>query len=313
MAKILITGGLGNIGLSLAKKLQSLGFETILYDNRDENSFTEDILGGGDIIQGDVCNFNALRESMDGIDGIVHLAAVSRVIWGYENPKQCVDVNIGGTINVLEAARLSERKPWVIFGSSREVYGEPDELPVTEDSPKKIVNVYGVTKITGEYLLNKYHSNYNVNGLILRFSNIYGSPFDQLDRVIPKFIINASKGVDLILQGGEQVFDFTYITDAVNAIVNAIEKLMRTNPYYNVFHVTTGKPTTLKKLAQYILKQTSSNSKICYSKARSYDVQKFYADPSRIFNDLGFTCKIGITEGINLTIKAFKKSKIIKE
>lgn len=307
MSKILISGGLGNIGSNLARALLRKGHEILIFDYQEDFSTIKDIRDDIKVITGDIRDFEKVRRAIISVNGLVHLSAVSRVVWGYENPKECVDINIGGTVNVLEAARLSVRKPWIIFGSSREVYGEPEELPVDEFSPKKVKNIYGVTKLAGESLLEQYHRNYLLNGIILRFSNVYGSIYDQLDRVIPKFIIRAQKNQDLVLQGGKQVFDFTYIDDTIDAIVKSIEKLSTEETYFNDFNVVTGVKTPLKNLANLILELIGTcNSKLTYTKSRMYDVEKFYGNPSKAAEELGFKAQIHIREGLIKTIQSLK-------
>ena len=249
-----------------------------------------------------ICHF-IFRQTLS-VDGIVHLAAVSRVVWGYENPRECVDINIDGTANILEATRMSVKKPWVIFGSSREVYGEAKTLPVTEDFPKIVQNIYGATKIAGEMLCEQYHKDYGLNIGILRFSNVYGSKYDQLDRVIPKFILRASKNLDLIIQGGNQLFDFTHINDTVNGIKLMIEKISTNSSYFDRFHILTGKATSLQDLAKYIIDAAGSNSNIRYTDARPYDVLKFYGNYSKAKKLLGYEPKIDIKKGVKMTVEA---------
>lgn len=312
MEKIVITGGLGNIGIPTAKALANKGHQIIIYDNREDRERLFKNSENIKVINGDILDFDHLKRIIIGATGIIHLAALSRVVWGYENPHQCVSVNIMGMTNVLEAARISVRKPWIIFGSSREVYGEPDELPVNEDFPKKIANVYGVTKLTGEFLLEKYCENYGLNALALRFSNVYGSEFDQMDRVIPKFIIRASKGYPLVIQGGKQVFDFTHIEDTVAGILKAVDflidkTLLDTISYYNDFHILSGEATKLIDLVEIIKSMFSNEVEVIYKPPRSYDVEKFYGDPSKARDILHYSAKNSIEEGIKKFFNALKK------
>ncbi len=305
MEKIFITGGLGNIGIDLAKKLSELGHQIIIFDNREDRTHIHNDDPNIQIILGDVLNLDHIKRSILGVTGIIHLAALSRVIWGYENPHKCVEVNVMGVINVLEAARTSVRKPWVIFGSSREVYGEPDSFPVNENAPKKIANVYGVTKLMGENLLEKYCENYGLSGITLRFSNVYGSIYDQLDRVTPKFIIRASKGLPIYLQGGDQIFDFTHIEDTVNGILKSIKLLSNKSlneeiNYYDDFHILTGQKTSLKDLVRIIQNNFVNPISTKISPPRSYDVETFYGDISKTKHLLKFQANIDIETGIKL-------------
>ncbi|MBD3208589.1 MAG: NAD-dependent epimerase/dehydratase family protein [Candidatus Nealsonbacteria bacterium] len=289
--KILITGSSGFIGLNLIKFLKQKGIETVSYDIR-ENPLD------------DVRDFQRLRNKMESVDGVVHLAAVSRVKIAYQNPLQCIDVNVGGTTNVLEAAREMGNRPWVIFGSSREVFGEPKDLPVTEESPRSLINVYGVAKIAGEDLCKMFSKNYNLKTRVLRFSNSYTDKNDQLDRVVPKFILQASRNEDLVINGTgeEMVFDFTYIDDTINGIWGCIQDTQKRDVNFDDFILSNGQPNSLKRLAEIAIKETNSKSEIKYAESRSYDVERFYADPKKAKEILGFSPSTSLEEGIKLSI-----------
>ena len=295
--KILLTGSSGFIGTALKQLLEEQNIEVVPFDIKDNPL-------------DDVRDFSALQSKVMGIDGIVHLAAVSRVKIAHENPLECIKTNVGGIINVLESARtlLSEEKhPWVIFGSSREVYGEPVNLPVVETSFRKAINVYGVSKLTGEELCNVYAENYGLKTRVLRFSNVYTGTHDHLDRVIPKFILAAFNKEDLVINGsGEEIFDFTYITDTIHGIWVCIQEIERNSDLFDDFNISTGVPISLKKLAEVIIEKTGSSSRVKYTKSRSYDVNKFYADPGKARKMLGFSPKITLEIGIDLAIEDLK-------
>ncbi|MEE9507435.1 MAG: GDP-mannose 4,6-dehydratase [Thermoplasmata archaeon] len=304
--RVVITGGEGFIGSNLAMSLLGKGLEPVVYDCQPNARTTRDLSAKIDVIHGDVRDFENLRKAVQSACGIVHLAAVSRVIWGYEDPKRCTDVNVGGTANVLEAARLAENKPWVIYGSSREVYGEPTKLPVSEDDPVRPINIYGLSKATGETLCQLYNRRFGLNTGILRFSNVYGNALDQLDRVIPKFILNALNGRDLVIQGGGQCFDFTHIDDVVVGIEAMIRRLHDgsepSSATCECYHLVTGQSTSLQQLVDMIGSRMEGALEVRYEPARSYDVERFRGDPTKASEELGFEASIGIEEGIGMTI-----------
>ncbi len=295
--KILITGSSGFIGSALKRLLDEKGIEIVTFDIK-ENPLD------------DVRDFSALQTKIMSVDGIIHLAAVSRVKIAHENPLECINTNIGGIINVLESARelISENgHPWVIFGSSREVYGEPMNLPVVETSNRKAINVYGVSKLSGEELCKAYSDNYGLKTRVLRFSNVYTGANDHLDRVIPKFILHALNKEDLVIHGsGEELFDFTYITDTIQGIWGCIQEIERNSYLFDDFNLSTGVPVSLRELAEIIIKNTNSLSRVKYTRSRSYDVNKFYADPGKARKILGFSPKIAIKKGIDLAVKELK-------
>jgi len=296
--KILLTGSSGFIGSALKRLLEENGIEVVPFDIK--NSPLEDIR-----------DFSAIQSKVLGINGIIHLAAVSRVKIAHENPLECVNTNIGGMINVLESARLirtDNNYPWVIFGSSREVYGESAILPVNESSSRKAINVYGASKLSGEELCKVYSENYGLKVRVLRFSNVYTGKNDHLDRVIPKFILQAINDEDLIINGtGEEIFDFTYIDDTIQGILGCVQEIERNNHLFDDFNISTGIPISLKQLADTIIKKTQSKSIVEFTKPRSYDVNKFYADPSKAIKILEFLPKVTLDEGIDLSIAELKK------
>ncbi|MFX1269646.1 MAG: GDP-mannose 4,6-dehydratase [Promethearchaeota archaeon] len=296
--KILITGSAGFIGSALIELLEKVGIETVSYDIKDNP-------------KDDVKDFNRVQSKINNIEGVIHLAAVSRVKVAQENPLECIQTNIGGTISILDAARqevVNCKHPWIIFGSSREVYGEPKILPVTEDSPRNPINIYGISKVTGEDLCKMYTEHYRLKTRVLRFSNVYTGLKDQLDRVIPKFILQALKDEDLVINGtGKELFDFTYINDTVKGIYACFQEVLKSDIPFQHYNISSGIPVTLRKLAEIIIQKTESNSHIKFTKSRSYDVNKFYADPTKAKNNLEFLPKITIDEGIELAIKELKK------
>lgn len=296
--KILITGSSGFIGSALKSFLEKQGIEVVPYDLKDA-------------VPHDTRDFDSLKKKMEGVDGVIHLAAVSRVILAFENPLECVKTNVGGTINALEAARLLGRS-WVIFGSSREVFGESKPLPVTEKTPCRPINIYGIAKIAGEELCRIFSKDYGLKTRVLRFSNVYTGKNDQLDRVIPKFILRAAKNEDLVINGtGQEIFDFTYIEDTIQGIWGSIQEIQKSRQLYDDFILATGRPASLRELAEIVIKTLHSQSKTKYSKGRSYDVNEFYADPVKAKQILGYNPSVGLEEGIGLAIAEFKKAKLI--
>jgi len=296
--KLLVTGSSGFIGSALKNYLEKKGIEIIPFDIKEDPNQ-------------DICNFGKLNQKVSEIDGIIHLAAVSRVKLAFEDPINCIHTNVGGTVNILESVKLKginkTQHPWVIFGSSREVYGEALSLPVTEINIKKPINIYGVSKLSGENLCRIYSTNYNVKTRILRFSNVYTGLNDHLDRVIPKFIFKAFNNEDLVINGsGEEIFDFTYISDVIHGIWSCIQEIERNQHLLDDFNLSSGIPISLKNLSEIIIKKTNSASHIKYVKSRSYDVNKFYADPQKANKILKFLPKVQLEEGIKLAISEFR-------
>jgi len=305
--KILITGGAGFIGSSLGLKLLERGEDIYFLDIKDKPNY----IPSERYLKIDVRDKEKIRELLKSknFDGVIHLAAVSRVIWGEENPEECVDINVNGTENLLSALAEVSPKTWVIFGSSREVYGEPEKLPVKESDEKKPINIYGHSKLKGENLTKKYSSEFGLNTIVLRFSNVYGNERDILDRVIPKFILSALNNKPLTIQGGKQVFDFTYIDFTVKGLLNTIDYIssFRQQGFWDDFHILTGMPTSIMDLAEMIIKYTNSDSEIVFEEERNFDVNRFYGDTEKIRSILNLDTPIYLEEGLQKTIKLYKE------
>ncbi len=314
MVKILITGGTGFIGSNLAQEMITRGYEVVLLDRKKNIMNIDQISNDIKFHQMDVCHQRGMAEiiTKEGVDGVIHLAAVSRVITGEQDPAECVRTNVSGTMSLLNTIKNSPKKPWVIFGSSREVYGEPEFLPVTEDHPKLPMNVYGRSKLRGEEMIRQFTQEQGLNGAILRFSNVYGNERDILDRVIPRFILAALRGKGIEIHGGNQIVDFTHISDTVKGITTVIEfledhKNNGNGHWCQDFHFLPGCPFTLQQVVNTISEHLDQEIPITITKPRSYDVERFHGDPGKAVKLLGFSASILPPEGIRMTINRYRE------
>ena len=294
--RILITGSEGLIGTALRRSLSV----------REDRIDGLDLLGAG-IERGDVRDPQSVRAAVASCDGIVHLAAVSRVVWGERDPEGCWATNVGGLRNVVQAALESERQPWLIFASSREVYGQPELLPAKEDAPLCPVNIYGRTKVAGEEIVRSAQVA-GLRGGIVRLSNVYGSTFDHADRVVPAFARAAVLGEVLHVEGACNLFDFTHIDDTVRGILAIIDLLNDGLPWVAPLHLLTGQPTSLGELAELAVHIAGGSARIEEAPVRSYDVGRFWGDPSRAHDILGWRPNIDLVDGLGWLIDAFKKN-----
>jgi len=268
-----------------------------------------DLVGSG-TERGDVRNAEDVRAAVDSCEGIIHLAAVSRVIWGERDPERCWETNVGGLQNVVQAAQRSLWRPWFIFASSREVYGQPNILPTDEDAPLRPVNHYGRTKVEGEEIVRRAQDHGLVGG-ILRLSNVYGSTRDHVDRVIPAFARAAAVGDDLLVEGMENTFDFTHLDDTVQGILALVDLLRGGATRPSPMHLLTGQPTTLGQLSELAVRIGGNNSKIVSAPPRSYDVGRFWGDPSRAHDVLGWRPQISLAEGLDRLIGDFREENTV--
>ncbi|MBY0501548.1 MAG: NAD(P)-dependent oxidoreductase [Alphaproteobacteria bacterium] len=294
--KILITGSEGLIGSALTKRLENQNIEVIGFDKK----FTE-----GHPFYGDILNQNLLQLAINECDGIIHLAAVSRVIWGEKNPDLCWKTNYEATVTLLEKSITSDKKPWILYASSREVYGNPSVLPATEKTPHSPINIYGESKAAAENAMLEARDS-GLNTAIVRFSNVYGSLNDHHDRVIPAFCKAAATGAPIRVDGSKNTFDFTHIDDVAEGTLKIINLLCAGEKNLPFFHLTTGKQTSLEQAANLANKAGKNQSEIREALPRQYDVPHFCGDSSQTQRILDWTPNIDIEEGIKRLTALFQ-------
>ena len=293
--QILVTGSAGLIGTALQRALRRAGYTVRELDCYFDPSSSQ---------YGDVNDPEAVAHAARDCAGIIHLAAVSRVIWGEQNPSACWRTNVEGTGNVLRAALEAEPSPWVIFVSSREVYGQADTLPVREDAPLKPINVYAHAKVEGERRVSHAREN-GLQTAIVRLSNAYGSVFDHADRVVPAFTKASAFGSPMTIEGRDHVFDFTHVEDVASGLSSLAERLQRGVADLPILHLTSGKPTTLGELAAMANEAGGDRSRIYEAPQRSFDVARFVGDTFLAEQWLDWQPQISIEQGVTQMVHAF--------
>lgn len=296
MTKILITGAEGLIGTAVCGRLKQLSIDIVRFDKKFPITHP---------YYGDILNKEKLQDAVANCDGIIHLAAVSRVIWGEKDPQLCWKTNYEGTLSVIESACLSPKKPWILYASSREVYGKPLLLPATEESPYNPINIYGESKTEAEIAILRARK-VGLNTAIVRYSNVYGSLYDHHDRVIPAFCKAAAMGNPIRVDGFLHTFDFTHINDVAEGTLKIILLLCENKKELHPFHLTTGKETSLLEAAELANKIGKKYSKIIEAPPRNYDVPNFHGDSAKTRNTLGWEPKVSIEEGIERLTKVFQ-------
>jgi nucleoside-diphosphate-sugar epimerase len=296
---ILLTGSAGLIGNALAYRLRCLGWRTIGMDIR----------GAPDVLMD-------IRESTTFVsqlylNGIIHLAAVSRVIDGERDPKLCRSVNVEGTRAVLAGALGSRNLPWMIYASSREVYGQQRHLPVTEDAPLSPMNTYAASKVEAEKALADGRAA-GLKVAVVRFSNVYGSVNDHADRVVPAFAATSARGSSLRVDGTDTTLDFTHLDDVVDGIVRLITLLESDKPQPIAIQFVSGVPTTLGALASLAVEFGRNGTQIVEADPRSFDVSKFYGDPALAARLLSWSTKIDLRLGFSQLVAEFKRLNDLK-
>lgn len=290
-----VTGSEGLIGRTLCQQLEAEGAAVERLDYR----IPEGAPGSGDIR-----NREDVRALME-CDVIVHLAAVSRVAWGERDPALCRSVNVLGTRNLIEEASASSRRPAVLFASSREVYGEPEQLPVSEDAPLRPMNEYGRSKAEGESIVLGGRARGLRTGF-LRLANVYGTLDDHPDRVVPAFARAAVHGGPLRVDGTGHTFDFTHVADVARGFLLAIDALLDGN--LPPIQLASGRGTTLGELAALAKAVALRPVVVTEAPSRNYDVSKFVGDPRRAESLLGFRCERTLEDGFTSLVQMMSES-----
>lgn len=313
--KLVLIGGAGLIGSHTTDLLLKEDVkEIVIYDNfvrgrveNLENALKDprvrifDI--GGDVMQTDI-----LEAALDGADGVFHLAALW-LLQCHDFPRSAFDVNIRGTFNVMEAC-VKKGVKRLVYSSSASVYGDAVREPMDEDHPFNNKNFYGATKIAGEAMLRAFHHRYGLNYVGLRYMNVYGPRQDYHGAyiaVIMKMLDAIDKGDGpTILGDGSEAFDFVAVEDCGKANVCAM-KSEATDRSYNV---GTGKRTSLKELAEMLLKITGCQKPINYApRSQATLVRNRIGCPKLARQDLCFEATIDLTEGLKRLIEWRKSHK----
>ncbi len=228
--KAIVTGGAGFIGHHLVRRLIERGDRVVVIDNFTGGRFPERIVEGATYVECDIGapqNAHDLARYFYGADFVFHLAALPRVQYSIEHPIETEQVNVWGTVAVLEAARLTEGCK-VIFASSSSVYGEPTELPVSERVALNPMSPYASQKADSEWFCRMYAEGNRLSTVSLRLFNVYGpgaDPEGAYALVVAKFIAQRERGEPMTITGdGAQTRDFTHVRDVVRAMILAAER-----------------------------------------------------------------------------------------
>ena len=292
---ILVTGSRGLIGTALCSVLRSLGHDVRNFDIADDQ-------GGF----GDILSKSGLERAMQGCTGVVHLAAVSRVVWGEQAPVSCFETNVTGTKNVVDCITSGDRPPWLIYGSSREVYGQGQMLPLTEGARLRPMNNYARSKVAAEGLVADALGA-GIPAAILRFSTVYGTVADHADRVIPAFCRAAIAGDPLKVEGPGNCLDITHVSDVAEGIANVASGLAKGHRLQPM-HLTTGHGTSLAELAQAVKYLADSGSEIRPVPPRDFDVSRFVGDPDLAQRQIGWQPKTSLETGLAELVCNFRKA-----
>lgn len=316
--KVLVTGGAGFIGSHLVEKfLQEDNFVVVL-DNFSSGTPENLSFAGADykerylLIKGDIRDIAVCRRAAEGVDVVFHQAALRSVPKSMSNPYEYNEVNINGTVNILNAAKeLGVRR--VVFASSSSIYGNTDKFPETETDYPLLISPYALTKLVGEYYCRIFSENFGVETVSLRYFNVYG-PRQALDDeyavVIPKFITNMIKDEKPPVHGtGKQSRDFTYVDNIVQANLLAASASGVSGRFFNI---ADGKDYSVLNLVEMINKIMGKSIVPLFEPCRPGDVFKTLADITAAEKYLGYKSKVNFEEGIKKTVDWFSNKEIRK-
>lgn len=307
-SKILVIGGAGFIGSHVVDELTREDVkEIVIYDNffRGTMDNLRNALRDPRVkvyeVGGDICQTDILDSAMEGVDYVIHLAALW-LLQCYEYPRAAFDVNIRGTFNVLEAC-IKHNVKKLIYSSSASVYGDALEIPMTERHPYNNKTFYGATKIAGEQMCRAFHHRYSLHYVALRYMNVYGPRQDYKGvyiAVIMKILDRLDQGLPPIVYGdGSQSYDFVYVSDVARANICAL-KSTSNDKFYNI---GMGIQTSIKELCGIILKITGKDYEIQFEPTGQTFVTNRVGSTDKAKNDLGFEAKISLEQGLRSLIE----------
>jgi UDP-glucose 4-epimerase len=298
--KIVVTGGAGFIGSHLVDRLVSLGAKVFVIDNLSfgkENYINEKAY----FVKADVREYTIVKNILKDADLIYHLAAVATTkesAMGWKDPLTDYEVNVLGTLNILKAIIDLDIDPIVVYTSSAAVYGNPKYLPIDEEHPTNPISPYGISKLAGEKYCLAYHQTYGVKSIIFRIFNAYG-PRQTRYVILDIFKKLRENHFELkVLGTGEQVRDFIFVSDVVDALILATQNTAYVG---EVFNLASGIPISIKELIEKILEVLELKGKTkVYFTGQSWkgDIVKLIADVTKLKKKLQFEPKYNLNEGL---------------
>lgn len=305
MSKFLVTGGAGFIGSNLCEKLLSEGHEVRVLDNlaTGKEANMKDFIDLIEFVRGDIRDKEAIARAADGVEYVIHLAALGSVPRSVEDPETTHEVNTTGTLNVLCAARDNGVKR-VVYASSSSVYGNTPELPKREAMFPTPLSPYAVSKLSGEYYCKVFYRTYGLETVGMRYFNVYGKrqdPHSQYAAVIPRFATALIAGSSPTIYGdGGQTRDFTFVDDCNQANYKACFSEGCAGESYNI---GAGRRISINELFQNIKKGLGSSLEPIYEPTRKGDVRDSLADISMAREYIGYDPAYTIDTGLEKTVE----------
>lgn len=307
--KILVTGGAGFIGSHIVDNLVKDNYSVRVLDNFSTgniNNLSQEIRDRIEFIEGDIRSYHIVHNAVKGVDVILHLAALPSVPRSIKDPITTNEVNVVGTLNILNAAKEFGIKR-LVLSSSSSIYGNNPVSPKTENMYPNPLSPYAISKVTAENYCRIFSEIYGLQTISLRYFNVFGprqNPFSEYSAVIPKFINLVLNDKQIIIDGdGTQSRDFTYVQNVVDANIRCINQEIEQK--YLVMNVACQESISLNKFVKILSEKLNKEIKIEYLESRTGDVKHSLADIRSAKQHIGYTPFVSFEKGIEKTIKYF--------
>jgi UDP-glucose 4-epimerase len=297
LRRVLVTGGAGFIGSNIVRVVRDeTGADVVVLDNLSsghrENLATLPV----ELVEGDIRDPAAVRRAMTGCDTVFHLAASVGNARSIDDPIQDSEINVLGTLRVLEAARASGVEK-IVYSSSAGIFGELKTLPIREDHPIEPDTPYGASKLAGEKLCLAYAKLYPVECVCLRYFNVYGvhQRYDAYGNVIPIFAHRVLHDEPITIYGdGEQTRDFVNVGDVARANLQAA----RAAGVSGAFNIASGTRITINRLAEILIATSGVRATVRHAPPRPGDVRHSLADVSAAAGAFGYAPRVALDQGL---------------
>jgi UDP-glucose 4-epimerase len=299
-SSVLVTGGAGFIGSHVVYGLVAQGYAVRVVDDLSAGSLANIgkhiHRGPMEFVKADIRDRAIIKKLVDGVDAVIHLAAIVSVPFSLKNPDLTYDVNVNGTRSLVESCVQNGVKRF-IFVSSCAVYGSSLYLPIDEGHPTNPISPYAFSKLDAERCLEEFSRRSDFRTVILRLFNVYGprQVLGDYSGVITKFIECVNDSRPLVIYGdGSQTRDFVYVTDVVSAMLTLLES----REVDGVFNIGCGRAVSIRDLAKTVLNLLGSDCEITYKPPREGDIMHSVADITKARNVFGYSPRFSLEEGL---------------
>lgn len=314
-AAVLITGGLGFIGSNLAIRLATMGANVTVVDSLtpEYGGNLSNIDGYSDRIRvniSDVRDVHSLRHLVQGQDFLFNLAGQTSHLDSMTDPFTDLEINCRSQLSILETCRSHNPKIRLVFASTRQIYGRPDYLPVDEKHPLRPVDVNGINKLAGEFYHLLYQQVYDIPTCVLRLTNTFGPRMrikDARQTFVGIWIRRLVEGQPFEVWGGDQLRDFTYVDDCVDALLLAA---LHPEAVGKCFNLGGTEPVSLRAFAEVLVAANGGGDFVIKefpADRKRIDIGDYYSDDQQIRDELGWQPKVSLNDAVKRTLEYYRQ------